>query len=162
MDTTRLHASCAVLNDNAVLLRGPPGMGKSDLLLRLIVEAGAGLVADDQVCLRWQDERLIARAPANLEGVLEARGIGLVRLPSAGPAPVVLLADLTDRPQRHPDPAEEMLLGHRLRRVEIDPRGPSAVAKLQLALGGRGATILPAVWHPNAPANPGDDGEDMR
>jgi serine kinase of HPr protein (carbohydrate metabolism regulator) len=162
MDTLRLHASCAVVDGRAVLLRGASGAGKSDLLLRLIVEAGAGLVADDQVLLDRHGDALRARAPAALAGVLEARGMGLLRLPAAGPAPVALLADLGDVPQRLPEPAEETLLGCRLPRVEIDPRAASAVAKLQLALGARGAAILPADWHPGAPADSGSDREDTR
>ena len=163
MDTLRLHASCAVLNGRAVLLRGPSGAGKSELLLRLLVEAGAGLVADDQVVLTCEDAGVIARAPETLRGVLEVRGVGLVRLPSAGPAAVGLLADLTAQPQRQPDPSVETLLGCRLPRVEIDPAAASAVAKLQLALGGMGATILPADWHPTAPTGSGGgDDEDTR
>ena len=162
MEPTRCHASCAVLAERAVLLRGRPGSGKSELLLRLVAEAGAGLLADDQVLLRRDGDRLIACAPAALGGVVEARGIGLLRLTPTGPTAVALLADLTARPQRLPEPAEETLLGCRLRRVEVDPRAPSAVAKLQLALGGRGAAILPADWHPRAPADWGGDGEDTR
>ncbi|MBK1671134.1 hypothetical protein CKO28_24320 [Rhodovibrio sodomensis] len=160
MDATRLHASCAVLNARAVLLRGPSGSGKSDILLRLVAAAGAGLVADDQVLLARDGDALVARAPDSLQGVMEARGVGLLRLPAAGPARVVLLADLTPRPRRQPDPAHETVLGCRLRRVEIDPGAASAVAKLQLALGGRGATILPDDWHPAGPAGPDGDGED--
>jgi hypothetical protein len=160
MDTLRLHASCAVLNARAVLLRGPSGAGKSELLLRLLVEADAGLVADDQVLLARRGDALIAHAPETLRGILEARGVGLLRLAPANPAPVGLLADLTPQPQRHPDPPAETLLGCRLPRVEIDPAAASAVAKLQLALGALGATILPAEWHPSAPAGPRGDGED--
>ena len=162
MEPMCCHASCAVLAGRAVLLRGRPGSGKSELLLRLIAEAGAGLLADDQVLLRRAGDRLIARAPAALDGVVEARGFGLLRLAPAGPAAVVLLADLTASPERLPDPAEATLLGFRLRRVEVDPRAASAVAKLQLALGARGATILPPDWHPDAPTGSGGDGEDTR
>ena len=163
MDTLRLHASCAVLHGRAVLLRGPSGAGKSDLLLRLLVEAGAGLVADDQVLLRCEEAGVIARSPETLGGVLEVRGVGLVRLPPAGPAAVGLLADLTPRPQRQPDPAVETLLGCPLPRVEVDPGAASAVAKLQLALGTLSAAILPADWHPTAPAGSGSgDDEDTR
>lgn len=157
MQETRIHASCAVLDGRAVLLRAPSGGGKSDLLLRLLVDAGAHLLADDQVWLRRDGDRLIARAPAALQGVLEVRGVGLVRLPPADPAPVALLADLGGRPERLPDPAVETLLGCRLRRVELDPASPSAVAKLQLALGVGGATILPPDWHPAPSGEPDGD-----
>ena len=145
-----------------MLLRGPPGSGKSDLLLRLIAEAGAGLVADDQVLLTRAGAGPIAQPPAALQGVLEARGVGLLRLPPAGPAPVVLLADLSAQPQRLPAPAHETLLGCQLRRVEIDSRCASAVAKLQLALGRRGAAILPPDWHTAAPVAPGGASGDGR
>ncbi|HEX7199151.1 MAG TPA: serine/threonine protein kinase, partial [Dongiaceae bacterium] len=42
----QIHASCVALSGAAVLLRGPPGAGKSDLALRLVDEGGK-LVADD-------------------------------------------------------------------------------------------------------------------
>ncbi len=75
-----VHASCAARlgldGSEAVLLVGPPGAGKSDLVLRLI-HAGWGLVADDQVVV----EDGVASAPAALAGVLEVRGLGLFRLP---------------------------------------------------------------------------------
>ena len=51
----------------AILLRGPPGAGKSDLALRLI-DQGGFLVADDQTEVR------------NLEGVLQATAPASIRL----------------------------------------------------------------------------------
>ncbi|MBM3488544.1 MAG: hypothetical protein FJX67_18250, partial [Alphaproteobacteria bacterium] len=44
----RLHATCIAVDGIGVLVRGASGAGKSDLALRLI-DAGARLVADDQV-----------------------------------------------------------------------------------------------------------------
>jgi serine kinase of HPr protein (carbohydrate metabolism regulator) len=161
MSETRLHASCAVWDGRAVLLRGQPGAGKSELLLRLIVEAGADLLADDQVLLHRDGAQLIARPSAHLRGVLEVRGLGLVQLAAADPAPVTLLAELHAAPARLPDPATRTLLGCTVRRIEIDPAAPSAVAKLQLALGARQATILPPDWHPTRPpATDRDTGPD--
>ncbi len=43
----QVHGTCVEVEGTAVLLRGPPGSGKSDLALRLI-ESGARLVADDR------------------------------------------------------------------------------------------------------------------
>ena len=57
-----VHASCVALDGNGVLLRGPSGSGKSDLALRLI-DGGAVLVADDQVALTVEGEKILASAP---------------------------------------------------------------------------------------------------
>lgn len=89
----RVHATCVELDGLGVLLRGPSGAGKSDLALRLI-EDGAALVADDQVELRAAGNRLLASAPAALAGLLEVRGLGLVRLPARGETVVRLAIDL--------------------------------------------------------------------
>jgi hypothetical protein len=67
-----VHGSCAARDGAAVLLLGPPGAGKSDLLLRLMGR-GWGLVADDQVLI----EGVAVRAPPALEGMLEVRGLGI-------------------------------------------------------------------------------------
>ena len=92
-----LHATCLELvsagRSLGVLLRGPSGSGKSMLALRLMDEAGsglspegmsaisAGLVSDDQVCLRLADGALFASAPATIAGLLEVRGLGIVEVP---------------------------------------------------------------------------------
>ena len=65
-----------VEDGEAVLLVGPPGSGKSDLVLRLLAR-GFELVADDQVDIIDG----IASCPADLAGLLEVRGLGVVRLP---------------------------------------------------------------------------------
>lgn len=144
-----LHATAVALDGRAVLLRGAPGAGKSDLAARLIVEAGARLVADDRVVVTADVHgRPIARPPDSIAGMLELRGLGLVRVACLAEAPVALLADLTDRPGRLPDPAYATLCGLAVRRIELDPAAAGAVAKLQLALGAGGAAILPPDWRP--------------
>lgn len=103
-----LHATTVCLNGRAVLIRGASGSGKSGLALRLI-GLGAGLVADDRTRL-WRDaDTIMADAPAAIRGRIEARGVGLLKCPAAGPAPLALIVDLdrseTDRlpPARHED-----------------------------------------------------------
>jgi HPr kinase/phosphorylase len=81
-----LHASCAARVADAVLFLGPPGCGKSDLVLRLL-DRGWHLVADDQVSLGAD---LAPEPPPALAGMLEVRGLGLFSdLPRASP-PVTL------------------------------------------------------------------------
>lgn len=121
-----------------VLLRGPSGAGKSDLALRLI-EAGARLIADDQTHVERRGRRLVARAPAALKGLIEARGVGILRLPPdrlLGEAALALLVDLVppDKIERLPDQRRENLQGVELACLALAPFEASAVTKLLLAL----------------------------
>ncbi|NRB16177.1 MAG: serine kinase [Rhodobacteraceae bacterium] len=73
-----LHASCVSLAGNGLLIRGASGSGKSTLALALMA-LGARLVADDKVMLSLEQGRLVARAPAPIGGLIEARGLGLLQ-----------------------------------------------------------------------------------
>src|SRR3954454_10030977 len=97
------HAAAVAIDGRAVLLRGPSGSGKSDLALRLI-EAGARLVADDQSEVWRQGDALLVRAPSTIAGLIEVRGLGILRLDALAEAPVGLVADLmaADRIERLP------------------------------------------------------------
>jgi len=122
----------------AVLLRGPPGAGKSDLALRLI-DRGARLVADDQTHLARKGRALIASAPQAIAGRMEVRGIGIIALRRSqlmARAPVALIVDLvpSERIERMPEPGHEILTGISLPILALAPFEASAVAKLLLAL----------------------------
>ncbi|WP_111732134.1 HPr kinase/phosphorylase [Roseovarius amoyensis] len=95
-----LHASCVAIDGRAVLIRGASGSGKSGLALQLMA-LGAGLVADDRTRLWRNGAALMADAPATLRGRIEAREVGILTAPAAGPAEVVLVVDMdtveTDR-----------------------------------------------------------------
>lgn len=131
----QVHASCCAWSGLAVLLRGAPGSGKSDLALRL-VDAGFQLVADDRVDLAAADGAITASAPAPLAGLIEVRGLGILDLGAHVAAPLRLLADLAPAATigRLPDPATEDVLGVRLPVIRLDPALPSAVARLRAAL----------------------------
>jgi serine kinase of HPr protein (carbohydrate metabolism regulator) len=130
-----VHATAVAIDGRAVLLRGPSGAGKSDFGLRLI-DAGACLVSDDQCELRRDGDRVLVRAPATILGLLEIRGIGIVRLPPLSDVPLALIADLVapDRVERLPEPRREPILGLDMPVVAITPFEASAVAKLRAAL----------------------------
>lgn len=129
-----MHGTCVLVSDIGVLLRGGPGSGKSDLALRLI-DRGARLVADDQVCVRVDGDRVIAAAPPSLAGWLEVRGVGILPAPSVTSADLRLIVDLVarDRVERLPDVERETILSVALPRLILHPFDASADAKLRLA-----------------------------
>ena len=130
-----VHATCVAIGDRAVLLCGPSGSGKSDLALRLI-DGGAQLVADDQVVLRAEAGRIVARAPEALAGRMEVRGIGIVAVTHIAAAPVALVVDLVAAAavERMPEPARRTLLDIALPLVALAPFEASTPAKIRLAL----------------------------
>jgi len=132
-----LHASCAALRGDGVLFLGPPGSGKSDLVLRLI-RRGWALVADDQVEVAAEGVDLLARPPASLRGMLEVRGLGLFRgIPVHAPARLRLVVDLLppgEAPPRLPEPRSYESEGRSLPRVALAGREAAAVDKVALAL----------------------------
>ena len=116
------------------LLRGPSGVGKSDLALRLI-DAGWRLVADDYTHVWASGEGLYAGAPDRIAGRIEARGLGIVALPSRAVARIDLLVDcVRTPPERLPEPAFEIVAGVRLPRLIVDVRPASAAQAVALAI----------------------------
>ena len=137
-----VHGTCVALKVDkgwrAVLLRGEPGSGKSDLAIRLI-DAGARLVADDQTRLVKKSGTLMAVAPPPLRSLIEVRGLGIVKLKPAqtiARAPLALLVDLVapKKIERMPDPETETLLGVAVPLVALSPFEASAPIKVRLAL----------------------------
>ena len=129
-----LHASTVAIDGRAVLITGPSGSGKSDLVLRLL-DRGFALVSDDQTIVRREGDHLVATAPPNIAGKLEVRGIGIVEIDRLSDAPVALIVELTSDIQRLPDDSRERpILGVRLPLVSIDAMTASAPSKVALAL----------------------------
>ena len=78
-DMTLLYGTCISLDGAGVLLSGEPGAGKSDVALRLL-QLGAKLVADDQVRVEVISRRLWVTPPDSIRGLLEVRGVGIVKV----------------------------------------------------------------------------------
>jgi len=122
-----MHGSCVSRNEDAILILGPSASGKSDLVLRLL-SCGFDLVADDQVDI----DDGIASCPPALAGLLEVRGLGIVRLPYRARARLVLIVELARPADRLPMPRQHPVLG--LPVVGIDPAAASAPERVALAL----------------------------
>jgi HPr kinase/phosphorylase len=123
----QVHASCVSRNGDGVLLLGPSGSGKSDLALRLLGR-GFTLVADDRVDI----EDGIAAPPTSLAGLLEVRGLGIVRLPFAATARLALVVELGSADGRLPLPGRHT--GLDLPLIRLDPAAASAPERIVLAL----------------------------
>jgi HPr kinase/phosphorylase len=145
-DPVLVHATSVAIDGRAVLLRGPAGAGKSDLALRLI-DGGARLVADDQVELRRAGERILVTAPAAIAGLIEVRGVGILRVKAVSEATLVLLVDLVQSADvdRFPEPHCEDVLGVPAPSIALSPFEASAAAKLRLALRAFSADSVPAI-----------------
>jgi HPr kinase/phosphorylase len=145
MTEVTLHATTVAIDGHGVIVFGPPGSGKSDLALRLIDHPGkafadramaARLVADDQTLIRREGGALVASAPPALAGLLEIRGLGIVKLEPAPRAVLSLAVELADAAgiERMPEHLEKDILGVGLALVRIDPAKPSAPARVRAAL----------------------------
>lgn len=103
-----VHASAVLAGARAVLIRGPSGAGKSRLALELIQASRSGalpfarLVGDDRVHLQVAGGRLLVRPAAALAGLIEVRGIGILKLPCEPLAVVGLVVDLGADRERLP------------------------------------------------------------
>jgi HPr kinase/phosphorylase len=98
--STTVHASAVLVGVRAVLIRGPSASGKSRLALELIEACRRGsllfarLIADDRVYLEAVGGRLLARPAEALAGLIEVRGVGLLRVAYEPCALVGLVVDL--------------------------------------------------------------------
>jgi len=123
----QVHASCAARDGAGVLLLGPPGAGKSDMVVRLLAY-GFMLVADDRVEIADG----CARPAPGLAGLLEVRGLGILRLPHLPQAELRLAVALGPAAPRLPEPARHACLDLPL--LALDPTRPSAAQIVALAL----------------------------
>jgi len=133
-----VHASAVLVGARAVLIRGPSGSGKSKLARELIESArgnGSGfarLVGDDRVHLEAASGRLLVRPAQALAGLLEVRGVGVLRVDHEPVAVVGLVVDLNAADaERLPPPDRQ--------RIEIE-----GVVLPRLAVAA-GAPALPTV-----------------
>lgn len=145
-----IQASAVAILGRALLIEGPPGSGKSTLALALI-DRGAGLIGDDAVTLARAafagGDRLIASPPPNIAGLLEVRGIGLVRLPLAAPAPAALILQLGGPPgARLPETplARRTIAGVAVPVLAFDPGLVAPALRAEWALRVHGLVFKPA------------------
>jgi serine kinase of HPr protein (carbohydrate metabolism regulator) len=136
MTEATVHASAVLVGARAVLIRGPSGAGKSRLALELIEARRSGalrfarLVGDDRIYLERAGGRLLVRPEETLSGLIELRGVGILRRDYEPCAVVGLVVDLAAAAaaERLPETGQISIDGISLPRLAVAP----------------GATALPA------------------
>ena len=122
------------IDGRGILILGASGSGKSALALRLI-GLGARLVADDRVIVAATPDGPTLDAPDPLRGLIEVRGLGIVRArPAPGPVIAALAVDLDPpRPGRMP-PERTLTLSGSVLPLKAVEETPTFAAGLAQAL----------------------------
>jgi HPr kinase/phosphorylase len=133
-----VHATAVAIAGRAVVLRGPPGSGKSDLALRLLDHPKTGLIADDQTELYLLRREVWAQCPTSIRGKLEIRGLGIVTVKPHRTCPVALVVDLAAHEHMDRMPELEALrtevLGCVIPTLKLDAFQASAATRVRRAL----------------------------
>jgi HPr kinase/phosphorylase len=139
-DQKTIHASSVLVGARAVLIRGPSGAGKSRLALALIQAARTGsllfakLVGDDRVRLQAAGGRLLVRPAEALAGLIEVRGLGIMRLSYEPSAVVGLVVDLGTDAERLPETENQFVQLEGIRLPRLAVAAPDAALPTVLAL----------------------------
>ena len=130
-----LHATGVAFGpDNGLALIGPAGAGKSSLALALI-DAGAQLVGDDRLHVFARGDTLFARPPRGIAGLVEQRGLGVLRLGFLRLTRLRLIIDMGEPESRRlPDPEERSLCGIKLPCLRAPVTGSAALATFPFAV----------------------------
>lgn len=111
-----IHATAVAIGETGILIRGASGSGKSSLAMDLIFVAEhqsrfASLVGDDRIDLDNCGGRLIARSHQLVRGLVEQRGLGLVRMTHEPAVVTQLVVDIVapEKAIRFPEPEDHYI-----------------------------------------------------
>jgi len=132
----QFYATAVTYCGFGILIRGPSGSGKSDLALRLI-DDGAGLVADDQVVIKAVGQELYLSPPDSLSGLIEVRGIGVIKIEYVRDIRLRLVVELdpSNEIQRTPIIKEELIKKIPVPVVNMHAFESSVLVKIKIILG---------------------------
>ena len=129
-----IHGTAISIGGHAVLIMGESGSGKSDLALRLI-DRGAILISDDVVFLETRDNTPILTVAPNIAGKIEVRGVGIFDVDFIASAPLRLIVEFVDAPDRLPEDIARTTIGDYVVPVsKLNPFEQSSAIKVEYAL----------------------------
>lgn len=149
-ETLSLHGSVFAYHGAGCLLIGESGSGKSTLVGESLL-FGAKFVADDQVQLSVMAGLLAASPVANLAGVMELPGYGLIRVPDFNQKQVIhlVVALGATEAERLPSPQKAEYLGITVPIMRVPPVPRTTIASLLLYLKAmQESRMLPPDWMP--------------
>ena len=135
------HHACALeINEIGIIIKGKSGSGKTSLMLGLLEHAkleklNALLIADDQVFLNVDDEKLIASAPENTAGLVELRGYGILKTPHKKSCEIKVVINILqdEKIERMPDEKHYPFETLRLPLIEVPQRHESLAVRIVFA-----------------------------
>ena len=129
-----MHGTAISIGGHAVLIMGESGSGKSDLALRLI-DRGAILISDDVVFLETRDNAPLLTVAPNIAGKIEVRGVGIANVDFLASAPLRLVVEFVDSPNRLPEDIARTNIGDYFVPVsKLNPFEQSSAIKVEYAL----------------------------
>lgn len=137
----QIHGSAVAVDGRAALLVGKSGAGKTSLAFEMLA-LGADLVADDQVLVTQEADGLMLAPPPHTAGLIEARGVGLIRMPVTAKANLSVLVDMDQLgTDRLPPLRERHLLGRAV--PVIFGKGCKGLAAILMVLLRHGTLLDP-------------------
>ena len=128
-----IHATFISFKDKGILFIGKSGAGKSDLALRMIMDYGAILVADDRVNVENIDGKLYGSAPKEIAGKMEIRNIGITDFSYKKKEVINLCVELSenrDELDRLPNNEFADFLGVSVIKIKLYPFDCSTICKI--------------------------------
>ena len=123
-----LHATSVDILGQGVSIIGESGFGKSSLAIKLIAR-GADLVSDDQTLFEYKNGKIILSKPETCPPAIEARGLGLIALPTEKKTELFYFIKLTNKIiERLPRIATKICFGKEIQLIPFNPKSGNVAA----------------------------------